>query len=118
MSHELGDKADIARCLAGLGGVIQQGLPERGARLFGAADVLFDASSLVVDPLNRADHDRNLAAARAQLGDDAFAAAWEAGRALTLEQALAEALDQCEHRFRCFLVGAKHLLVSCGLHRR
>jgi len=31
---------------------------------------------------------------RAQLGEEAFAAAWEAGRAMTLEQAIEEALGQ------------------------
>jgi hypothetical protein len=30
---------------------------------------------------------------RAQLGEEAFAAAWEGDRALTVEQAIAEALD-------------------------
>lgn len=37
-------------------------------------------------------HDRALAACRAALGDDAFAAAWEAGRAMTLDEAVALAL--------------------------
>jgi hypothetical protein len=36
---------------------------------------------------------QSIATARAQLSDDAFAAAWAAGLALTLEQALAEALQ-------------------------
>jgi hypothetical protein len=41
-------------------------------------------------------HDRVLAACRAALGDAAFGAAWAAGQALTLEQAVAEALGEGE----------------------
>ena len=41
-----------------------------------------------------ANSQRNIAAARAQLGESAFAAAWAAGRALPLEQAIAEALER------------------------
>jgi hypothetical protein len=33
-------------------------------------------------------------AAHAQIGDDALAMAWAEGRAMTLEQAIAEALDE------------------------
>ena len=39
------------------------------------------------------DVQRALAACRAALGEEAFDAAWAAGRALTVEQAIAEAVD-------------------------
>ena len=42
--------------------------------------------------LDRADYDRHVSQARAALGEDAFAAAWAAGRALSTEAAVAEAL--------------------------
>ena len=38
-------------------------------------------------------YERQLLAARAQLGEATFAAAWAAGRAMNLEQAIAYALD-------------------------
>lgn len=44
-------------------------------------------------PATRATYERAMAIARAQLGEDAFATAWAAGQALTLEQAIAFALD-------------------------
>ena len=40
----------------------------------------------------RATYERAVALARAQLGDEAFAAAWAAGVALSLDETIAEAL--------------------------
>jgi DNA-binding NarL/FixJ family response regulator len=39
-------------------------------------------------PVDRADYERSVAAARAQLGKKAFVVAWEEGRTMTAEQAL------------------------------
>jgi hypothetical protein len=43
-------------------------------------------------PAARATYERAVAAVRANLGDEAFAAAWAEGLAMTVEQAIAEAL--------------------------
>ena len=43
-------------------------------------------------PSDRAEYERDLAAARAKLSEDAFAAAWAEGRTMTLEQAVEYAL--------------------------
>ena len=48
-------------------------------------------------PIYQAHYQRGVAAARALLNDATFAAAWAAGRELTLEQAIAEALVVAEH---------------------
>ena len=61
-------------------------------RLFGAAATVRDSIGHPPYPDEQHEYDRLLTAAREQLGDDAFVAAWAAGRALTLEQAIAEAL--------------------------
>jgi predicted ATPase/class 3 adenylate cyclase len=91
--HNLGDRRGMAECLAGLAAVIgAEGEPEVAARLFGAAESLLESIGAVIWPSNRADHERNVATARARLDPDTFAAAWAAGRALTAEQAVAEAL--------------------------
>ena len=104
--RELGNKAGIIRCLAGLAGVAgTEGHPERAVRLFGAADALFQASGPVLnaahraigfllEAADRAEFERNLASARAQLDEAAFAAAWEKGRAMAIEQAIAYALGE------------------------
>src|SRR4029079_4150792 len=70
------------------------GRPERAARLWGTAETLREASGLIMDAFERDTHERALASARAALGEEAFAAAWAAGQALTLEQAIVYALDK------------------------
>jgi hypothetical protein len=47
-------------------------------------------------PEHRSHYGRTLVAARAQLDEATFGAAWEAGRALTLEQAIAYALGEAD----------------------
>jgi predicted ATPase/transcriptional regulator with XRE-family HTH domain len=64
------------------------GRAELAARLFGAADALASSHQLRIWPETLADYERSAAAARAALGEAAFAAAWEAGRALPLGDAL------------------------------
>ena len=64
---------------------------ETAGRLYGAAEALFDAvgQPLVVPP--RSLYRRHVEALRNTMGADVFAAAWAAGRALPLEQAVEEA---------------------------
>src|SRR6185503_2049136 len=93
--HNLGDRAGVSWCLAGLGSAAAlDAEPERAARLWGAAERLRTALGCRPAPAARATYERALALARAQLGDDAFAAAWAAGAALSLEQAITEALER------------------------
>jgi predicted ATPase/class 3 adenylate cyclase len=65
----------------------------RAARLFGAAEVLREATGFPIWRVDRQEYDRCVAAARAALGDEAFGTAWAEGRAMSLEQACAYALD-------------------------
>jgi predicted ATPase/DNA-binding SARP family transcriptional activator len=71
-----------------------QGEIERAARLFGAAETLREAGRVVLPPVDRAEHEASVDAARTALGEEAFAAAWAAGRALSMEQAITDALGQ------------------------
>ncbi len=80
----------LAECLAGLASVAAAGSePERAARLYGAAAAHRERHQLVSLASEVADEEEGLAAVRAALGEGNFAAAWEAGRAMTLDQALA-----------------------------
>jgi len=86
--------------LFGIGGVLAaiagvwgaRGQPLRAARLFGASEALRRTSAA---PMGAAvEYARDIAHVRAQLDEATFAAAWQAGKALTLEQASAEALAE------------------------
>lgn len=91
--RDLGDQRGIAECLAGLAGALAaMRLPDRAARLFGAGEALMEAAGASMWRANLADYERNRGVARGQMDDAAFAAAWETGRALTAEQAIAEAV--------------------------
>jgi DNA-binding CsgD family transcriptional regulator/tetratricopeptide (TPR) repeat protein len=85
----MSNKWGIARCLHGFAALVAaSGQPVRAARLLGAWAALHEA--IGAPPVGGGDD--TPATVQATLGPAAFAAAWEAGRALTLEQAIAEAL--------------------------
>jgi predicted ATPase/DNA-binding CsgD family transcriptional regulator len=90
IARRAGRKLAMASGLQGLAGVVAaQGECIWAARLWGVAEAMREESAAPMPPIERADYERALATARAQLGEKAFAAAWKAGRAMTLEQALA-----------------------------
>ena len=93
LAGELGNQESIAYGLAGLGGVAgDQGRWEQAARLLGACAALCEEIGLTLQPDERVRFERDTAAARHRLGAAAFAAAWDASRALPLEHAVAEAM--------------------------
>jgi predicted ATPase/DNA-binding CsgD family transcriptional regulator len=79
----LEDLADIAG---------MTGQPERAARLYGAAEALREAIGVPLPPYHRPEYEREVAVTRESLGNQAFAAAYAAGRALSIDEAVAEAL--------------------------
>ena len=92
--RNLGDRWRIASVLEGLAEVAcSRGLTERATRLFGAAEALREAISTPIPPCERDDRDRGVSAARAGLGEETFARARARGRALTLEEAIAQASE-------------------------
>jgi DNA-binding NarL/FixJ family response regulator len=93
LQQDLGDRRGQAFSLSGLAAtaaLMQQA--ERAARLFGAADGLVAQAGVVLEALDVAIYARHRQAARAALGAAAFSAAWDAGRALPLAEACAEAM--------------------------
>ena len=66
--------------------------PGRAAQLLGAASMLRKRLGAPLPPIEHAGIDSTVTAVRAQLGEAAFDAAWTEGQAMTLEQAVAEAL--------------------------
>jgi hypothetical protein len=92
--RQLGMQGHLPRCLeirAAIAAAEHQ--PAQAARLFGAAAAARRALGAPLPPPDCPAHERALALARAQLGANAFAAAWDAGAALPLEQALQFAVE-------------------------
>ncbi|WP_214415499.1 ATP-binding protein [Sphaerisporangium fuscum] len=96
INRELDDRVDIGYCLESLAWSAVSDQPERAARLFGAAQATMDALGAPLYSFVRGDHHRCLATARAALGDKRFDALFAAGAALSLEEAIAEAMEESE----------------------
>jgi non-specific serine/threonine protein kinase len=90
--QEMGNRENQAEWLAGVAALAAaRGEAERAARLFGAAEALRDTLAHAFTLPERAAFERGADAARVALGPSAFAAAEASGKALSHEQALAEA---------------------------
>ena len=93
-SAEIGGRRDISECFEGLAHLAcGERRYNRAGRLFGAADAL--RKSIGAGRMLRqeqASYDHDFAAARAALGEAAFAVALGDGRVMTLKQAIEYAL--------------------------
>jgi len=95
LAHPGGPRWLIPSALEGLAGVATvQGRLECAVRLFAAAATDRTALGTPLRAALRTFYEGDIAAARAALGEEAFAAAWTAGEMLSLEQAMAEALEE------------------------
>jgi predicted ATPase/DNA-binding XRE family transcriptional regulator len=97
LGRRMGLNHTILLCLEGLARVaVAQGRMERAARLCGAAAALREDRGWPLPPVKRAEHERTVAAARAALGEDAFAVAWATGHALPLKETVTDTLSNGE----------------------
>jgi tetratricopeptide (TPR) repeat protein len=95
IAQHMGDRSGVADLLDLLAKpALADGDNEAAARLMGAAEVLRERLGIRLHPVDRADHDRDLATLRGRLGPQDFATARVSARAMTLEQAVAYALDE------------------------
>ena len=95
LQRGMGGKWEMVACLEGLAGVADgQDQAGRAARVWGAAEAQRERMGAPVPPAERARYAAAVAHTRAALGEAGYAAAWAEGRALTLEQAIAYALDE------------------------
>jgi predicted ATPase/DNA-binding CsgD family transcriptional regulator/Tfp pilus assembly protein PilF len=89
---ELGDKRGLVECLEGLAPVAHGlGDADLAGRLFGAVEALRERLDVPLPPTEVAVHGREVAALRGRLGAARLRSAWDTGRAMTLEDALAAA---------------------------
>ena len=92
---ELGDKQGTASSLESFARLaVLKKQPQRAGRLWGSAEALREALGIPLPSDMREEYDRKLAEARTALGEGAFAAVWVEGRGLSMEQAVAYALEK------------------------
>jgi tetratricopeptide (TPR) repeat protein len=84
------NKIGVAYALNGLASMTEP-LAQR-VQLLSCAAAVLDTARLPMDQIERAHYERTVAAVRTQLGEAAFASAWVEGQAMSLEQAVTDAL--------------------------
>ena len=99
LSIEMGDRSNAAYCMEGLAGVaVGRGDLVCAARLWGAAEALLEGGEAAVYPYtpDRTLQRKAVADARSCVDEQEWEAAWEQGRAMTLEEAVEYALEGSE----------------------
>jgi hypothetical protein len=92
---EMEDERAVAACLAAFGVLaVARAQLRRAVRLFGASDALIQAIDDALQYFDRVHVRRNVAALHARLDEATLSAEWAAGRAMTIEQAIAYALGE------------------------
>lgn len=95
LSQMRGDREGVAWALEGLGAAAAGlGGFERAARLYGAAEWLREVIGAVIYPHLRAGHEESVDSMRTAMSAEAFQEAWEAGRSMSLEEAIEYASKQ------------------------
>jgi tetratricopeptide (TPR) repeat protein len=93
VSSEVGLKWEMFDCLLGFAVLgVSEERGKRAVRLLAAADALQNTTEVTLAVAEQAEFDQLVKGLRGNLGDEAFAAAWAEGRAMTLEQAIEYAL--------------------------
>jgi predicted ATPase/DNA-binding CsgD family transcriptional regulator len=97
LSAEMGEKTDLFYCLQGLGDTAWAGGDgRRAATLWGAAEALSESIQVAAYfyAPDQSLHESRMAACRGALGERAFRKAWEEGRMMPQERAVAYATKQ------------------------
>ena len=103
---EMGDVADVGICLRGLAEcAVAEGDHARAGRLYGASDAALESTGADFRPpyISPSSHQRYLARARGELGEQTRSEAVEEGRRMPLEEAVGYALggqERCRLRRR------------------
>jgi ATP/maltotriose-dependent transcriptional regulator MalT len=94
LNQEVGSQGGIAACIAMLALVSAAiGRTVQAAQLLGAVETLIGSSRVELMVLDRDQFNHTIGIIRAKLTEAALAKAWAEGKALTLEQAIEEAMQ-------------------------
>ncbi|HEY5984838.1 MAG TPA: BTAD domain-containing putative transcriptional regulator [Streptosporangiaceae bacterium] len=89
--HDLRDRWRTCSVLEDLAAIaLAQGCPQQATHLLGAAEEMRVAIGTVIAPCERAQHTATMTGARAALGSEAFAAAWQQGRLAQIDDLQAD----------------------------
>jgi len=92
--EEIGDKGGLVWCLEKLGHVaLGKEDVEKAVKIFSAAESIRAAMDSAMEPFDQSEYERNIALLHENLGEEEFKKAWDQGRAMTMEQAIAYALE-------------------------
>jgi ATP/maltotriose-dependent transcriptional regulator MalT len=95
MFRRVGNQRGIAECLAGLAGLkARQGDPQAGATMLSAGESLLLSTGGAWWPADRVEVERNRDLIQSALREDEFTDAWEKGKTMTIDQAIAMASDE------------------------
>ncbi|MEO8289286.1 MAG: tetratricopeptide repeat protein [Chloroflexota bacterium] len=95
LHHGLREMFCIAECLYGLGGVASAEIQTaRAVRLLAAADVLFHSTGYQQNSIDRQGNDYEVSKVRGMLDQLTFERLWTEGQTMSMEQAVAYALDE------------------------
>jgi tetratricopeptide (TPR) repeat protein len=96
LSQTIGQKAHIISNLNALAGVAAAHRDDalKATQLAGAMEGLREALGVMLEPMQRGVYEHTIAVGKATLGEEGFLAAFEAGRRLSLEEAVQLALEE------------------------
>jgi predicted ATPase/class 3 adenylate cyclase len=95
LNLQIGDMRGAAACLAAIGSIsLRQGNASVAGRLYGASDALLESVSEQLMPIDVAELEPYVRAAREQMGEEAYTHAFLDGRAMNMDQAVACAREQ------------------------
>jgi predicted ATPase len=93
--RDIGDQRELPRVLEKIALLLTlQRQPAPGASLCAAAQAIRERATISRPPNYRADYEQHVESSRRELGHERFTAAWASGHAMTLEQAVACALNE------------------------
>ncbi len=91
---EIGDKGGLVWCLEKLAQVaLGKEDVEKAVEIFSAAESIRAAVASTMEPFDQSEYERNIVLLHENMGEEEFKKAWDQGRAMTLEQAVAYALE-------------------------
>ena len=93
--QRMGHRSAVAHqleCLAFIAKAIER--PDKAARLLGAAEALRQKINMDMTPPEREEYEKEIADLKANIDEKEFASLWVEGRSMTMEQAIAFALEE------------------------